>query len=92
MSVCERGDLPVFCCDTPMCAGNDLCQFPDGNYSQCMGGPDGGVRRTVDGGVAAGCADVTCVRGLAGSALCKLACGDPAADCVRTGGIEHCMP
>ena len=33
-----------------------------------------------------------CVRGLGGNAFCKLVCGASSSTCVKTGGIEHCMP
>ncbi|MGH8324272.1 MAG: hypothetical protein ACRETD_10820, partial [Steroidobacteraceae bacterium] len=60
---------------------------------QCDRVDGGGVTPIVDGGESpAACQKTGCTRGVAGNSFCKLACGDPAATCVKSGGIEHCMP
>lgn len=92
---CETKQEMVFCCGTAACAGAALCEFPDGTISQCDR-PDGGVAPAPagrDGGVpASACQMTACSRGLAGNTFCKLACGDLNATCVKSGGIEHCVP
>lgn len=91
--VCEQAGAPVFCCDNAAtCSGSSVCQFHDGTVSQCDRADGGGVPPVVDGGTAAACLTTSCTRGVGGNAFCKLACGNLTATCVKTGGIEHCMP
>ena len=92
MGSCEVAQQMVFCCGTAACTGAALCQSPDGTISQCDR-PDGGVAPSTDGGVSQSTCEMTgCTQGAAGDVFCKLACGSTAAMCIKTGGIEHCMP
>ena len=84
---CEMDTVQVFCCGTPACTGSNLCETSSGKVSQCSN-PDGGVR--PDMGAGAGCNSISCAPGLAGTALCVLACGSAAATCSATN--DHCTP
>ncbi len=93
MMVCEAAATPVFCCGAASCTDSNLCQFSDGNVGQCDRADGGGTPVDVDAGATpTACAMTSCTRGVGGNAFCKLACGALTATCVKTGGIEHCMP
>jgi hypothetical protein len=90
---CEAASVMVFCCSSASCSGSSVCQFPNGNVGQCDRADAGGVPPVVDGGAPpSACQMRSCTRGVGGDLFCKLACGGVNATCVRTGGIEHCMP
>jgi hypothetical protein len=90
---CEPAAVQVFCCGTPECTSANLCEFPDGTISQCDRADGGGTPPDVDAGATVqACTMNLCSRGVGGNAFCKLACGNLAATCVKTGGIEHCTP
>ncbi len=90
---CESATVPVFCCGTASCSDDNLCQFSDGDVAQCSSTDGGGKPVDVDfGATPAACTNTSCVHGLGGNAFCKLVCGASSATCVKTGGIEHCMP
>lgn len=90
--VCETVVPMVFCCGTTACTGNNLCQSPNGDVSQCSLPPDAGVM--PDGGSKTGCKTTTCVPGLPGDLFCTVACGSMNANCVAAsaGSSAHCMP
>jgi len=91
--MCVSRSEPVFCCESPTCTGDSLCQFSDGQVGQCSRADAGGTPVDVDAGATPNaCTNTLCVRGLGGNAFCKLTCGASSATCVKTGGIEHCMP
>jgi hypothetical protein len=56
------------------------------------GGDGGGTSGPLDAGTTAACVATSCTRGVAGDAVCKLACASPTATCVRSGGTDHCTP
>jgi hypothetical protein len=91
--VCEPSSEMIFCCGTTSCSGTSACQFPNGTVSQCDRADGGGIPPVVDGGLPPGqCSPIECTRGSGGDLFCQLACGDVHATCVKSGGIEHCMP
>jgi hypothetical protein len=93
MMRCEAAPTPVFCCGTSTCSDGNLCEFPDGTVSQCDHADGGGSPVDVDAGATPqACTNTTCTRGPGGNAFCKLVCGALSATCVKSGGIEHCMP
>ena len=90
---CATAAVQVFCCGTPACTSANLCEFPDGTISQCDRTDGGGTPPDVDAGATPqACTMTLCTRGVGGNAFCKLACGDLSATCVKSGGIDHCMP
>jgi hypothetical protein len=93
MQKCAAAAAPVFCCGTASCTDGNLCEFPNGTVSQCDRSDGGGTPVDVDAGATpSACVMNLCTVGLGGNAFCKLACGALSATCVKTGGIEHCMP
>jgi hypothetical protein len=94
--VCATGSVPIYCCGTAACTGDNLCQDPNGEVSQCGLPGDAGVRPAGDGGAGTGpgCGMTTCTKGLTGDLLCQLACGKTTSKCVdKSGGSgAHCMP
>ncbi len=81
--------LPI--CGSAACTGDNLCQEPTGQVSQCSLPPDAGVRPGGDGG--ASCVTAPCVKGAAGDLLCQIACAKTSASCVAiTGSGTHCTP
>jgi hypothetical protein len=90
---CEAAAAPVFCCGTASCSDGNVCEFPNGTVSQCNRADGGGTPVDVDAGATpTACAMNLCTVGVGGNAFCKLACGALSATCVKSGGIEHCMP
>ncbi|HEY2744436.1 MAG TPA: hypothetical protein VGL86_07430, partial [Polyangia bacterium] len=90
---CQSAAAPVFCCGAATCSDDNLCQFSDGEVGQCSSADGGGTPVDVDAGATpTACTNTSCVRGVGGNAFCKLVCGASSATCVKTGGIEHCMP
>ena len=90
---CAAASVPVFCCGAASCTGTSVCEFPDGKVSQCDRPDAGGTPVDVDAGATpTACTNTACTVGVGGNAFCKLACGALSATCVKTGGIEHCMP
>jgi hypothetical protein len=91
--MCEPSSKMIFCCGATSCSGTSACEFPNGTVSQCDRSDGGGVPPVVDGGLPPGdCSAIGCTRGAGGDLFCQLACGDVNASCVKSGGIEHCMP
>ncbi|HWE31068.1 MAG TPA: hypothetical protein VHB97_23835 [Polyangia bacterium] len=93
MMKCEAASVPVFCCGTASCTDGNLCEFPNGTVSQCDRSDGGGTPVDVDAGATPSACEMTlCTAGAGGNAFCKLACGALSATCVKSGGIDHCMP
>ena len=90
---CASAQVPVFCCGAASCTGTSVCEFPDGKVGQCDRPDAGGTPVDVDAGATpTACTNTACSVGIGGNAFCKLTCGALSATCVKTGGIEHCMP
>jgi hypothetical protein len=91
--LCAAATVPVFCCGSASCQGTSVCQFSNGEVGQCDRADAGGTPVDVDfGATPTACTNTACSVGLGGDAFCKLTCGALSATCVKTGGIDHCMP
>lgn len=81
---CQASKPAMYCCGTPACTGDELCQHPDGQVSQCSLPADAGVRQ--DAGSAAACTMTACGPGLAGDIFCRIACASVTGSCVASQG------
>jgi hypothetical protein len=94
MKMCAAERVPVFCCGAATCTDGNVCEFPNGNVSQCDRSDGGGTPVDVDAGATPmACRMEKCTLGVGGDTFCKLTCGALSATCVQgAGGIAHCMP